>query len=49
MSTLTAPKIETAKGPAKLVDQHGLYLRASPKGAKMWIQRLTIRGAPDGR
>ena len=44
MSKLTVRKIETAKGPAKLVDEHGLYLRVSPKGAKMWIQRLTIRG-----
>ena len=26
------------------MDEHGLYLRVSPKGAKMWIQRLTIRG-----
>ena len=44
MSKLTVRKIETAKGPAKLVDEHGLYLRVSPKGAKTWIQRLTIRG-----
>ena len=44
MSKLTVRKIETAKGPAKLVDEHGLYLRVSPRGAKMWIQRLTIRG-----
>ena len=44
MSKLTVRKIETAKGPAKLIDEHGLYLRVSPRGAKMWIQRLTIRG-----
>ena len=44
MSKLTVRKIETAQGPARLVDEHGLYLRVSPKGAKMWIQRLTIRG-----
>ena len=44
MSKLTVRKIETAKGPAKLVDEHGLYLRVSPRGAKTWIQRLTIRG-----
>ena len=44
MSKLTVRKIETAKGPAKLVDEHGLYLRVSPRGAKMWIQRLSIRG-----
>ena len=44
MSKLTVRKIETAKGPARLVDEHGLYLRVSPRGAKMWIQRLTIRG-----
>ena len=44
LSKLTVRKIETAKGPAKLVDEHGLYLRVSPRGAKTWIQRLTIRG-----
>ena len=44
MSKLTVRKIETAKGPTKLVDEHGLYLRVSPRGAKTWIQRLTIRG-----
>ena len=44
MSKLTVRKIETAKGPARLVDEHGPYLRVSPRGAKMWIQRLTIRG-----
>ena len=44
MRKLTVRKIETAKGPARFVDEHGLYLRVSPKGAKMWIQRLTIRG-----
>ena len=44
MSKLTVRKIETAQGPARLVDEHGLYLRVSPRGAKMWIQRLTIRG-----
>ena len=44
MSKLTVRKIETAKGPAKLVDEHGLYLRVSPRGAKTWIQRLTILG-----
>ena len=37
-------KIETAKGPAKLTDDHGLYLRVSPRGAKSWIQRLNIQG-----
>ena len=44
MSKLTVRKIETANGPTKLADEHGLYLRISPKGAKTWIQRLTIRG-----
>ena len=37
-------KIDTAKGPAKLTDEHGLYLRVSPRGAKSWIQRLNIQG-----
>ncbi|MDE0658252.1 MAG: tyrosine-type recombinase/integrase [Gammaproteobacteria bacterium] len=37
-------RIETAKGPAKLTDEHGLYLRVSPRGAKSWIQRLNIQG-----
>ena len=44
MSKLTVRKVETAQGPARLLDEHGLYLRVSPRGAKMWIQRLTIRG-----
>ena len=44
LTTLTARRIETAKGPAKLTDQHGLYLRVSPRGAKSWIQRLNIQG-----
>ena len=44
MSKLTVRKVESVQGPARLVDEHGLYLRVSPRGAKMWIQRLTIRG-----
>ena len=44
LGKLTVRKVATAKGPARLLDQHGLYLRISPWGAKMWIQRLTIRG-----
>ena len=44
LAKLTVRRIETAKGPAKLTDEHGLYLRVSPRGAKSWIQRLSIRG-----
>lgn len=44
MGRLTVRKIETAKGPTKLTDEHGLYLRVSPRGAKSWIQRLNIQG-----
>ncbi|MCY3821698.1 MAG: tyrosine-type recombinase/integrase [Gammaproteobacteria bacterium] len=44
MAKLTVRRIETAKGPAKLRDEHGLYLRVSPRGAKSWIQRLNIQG-----
>ena len=44
MAKLTVRRIETAKGPAKLTDEHGLYLRVSPRGAKSWIQRLNIQG-----
>ena len=44
MARLTVRRIETAKGPAKLSDEHGLYLRVSPRGAKSWIQRLNIQG-----
>ena len=44
MAKLTARKIETAKGPAKLSDEYGLYLRVSQRGAKSWIQRLNIQG-----
>lgn len=44
LAKLTARRIETAKGPAKLTDEHGLYLRVSPRGAKSWIQRLNIQG-----
>ena len=44
MIKLTVRKVETVKGPAKLFDEYGLYLRVSPRGAKLWIQRLTIRG-----
>ncbi|MDE0242535.1 MAG: integrase arm-type DNA-binding domain-containing protein [bacterium] len=43
MAKLTVRRIETAKGPAK-TDEHGLYLRVSPRGAKSWIQRLNIQG-----
>ena len=44
MARLTVRRIETAKGPAKLMDEHGLYLRISLRGAKSWIQRLNIQG-----
>ena len=44
MARLTVRKIEAAKGPTKLTDEHGLYLRVSPRGAKSWIQRLNIQG-----
>ena len=44
MAKLTVRKIETAKGPAKLSDEYGLYLRVSPRGARSWIQRLNIQG-----
>ncbi len=44
LAKLTVRRIETAKGPAKLTDEHGLYLRVSPRGAKSWIQRLNIQG-----
>ena len=44
LAKLTVRRIETAKGPAKLTDEHGLYLRVSPKGSKSWIQRLNIQG-----
>ncbi len=37
-------RVETAKGPAKLVDEYGLCLRVSPRGSKSWIQRLNIQG-----
>ena len=38
-------RVDTAKGPVKLTDEHGLYLRVSPRGAKTWIQRLNIQGS----
>ena len=44
LAKLTVRRIDTAKGPAKLTDEHGLYLRVSPRGAKSWIQRLNIQG-----
>ena len=44
LAKLTVRRIETAKGPAKLTDEYGLYLRVSPRGAKSWIQRLSIQG-----
>ena len=44
LAKLTVRRIETAKGPAKLTNEHGLYLRVSPRGAKSWIQRLNIKG-----
>ena len=37
-------RIEATKGPSKLVDEYGLYLRVSPRGSKSWIQRLNIQG-----
>ena len=45
MARLTVRRVDTAKGPAKLTDEHGLYLRVSPRGAKTWIQRLNIQGS----
>ena len=45
MARLTVRRVDTAKGPAKLTDEHGLYLRVSPRGAKNWIQRLSIQGS----
>ncbi len=44
LAKLTVRRIETAKGPTKLTDEHGLYLRVSPRGNKSWIQRLNIQG-----
>ena len=44
MAKLTVRRIETAKGPTKLSDEYGLYLRVSPRGMKSWIQRLNIQG-----
>ena len=44
LARLTVRRIETAKGPSKLVDEYGLYLRVSPRGSKSWIQRLNIQG-----
>lgn len=41
---LTNHKVANAK-PGKHQDEYGLHLRVSPKGAKTWIQRLTIKGA----
>ena len=45
MARLTVRRVDTVKGPAKLTDEHGLYLRVSPRGAKTWIQRLNIQGS----
>ena len=44
MARLTVRRIETAKGPSKLVDEYGLYLRVSARGSKSWTQRLNILG-----
>ena len=48
MSKLTVRKIETAKGPAKLVDEQGLYLRVSPRGAKTAPRADVRRGRGGG-
>lgn len=40
---LTTRRVETAK-PGKHQDEYGLRLRVSPKGAKAWLQKITIQG-----
>ena len=32
--------------PGRYYDGNGLYLRVDPSGARRWVQRLVIRGAP---
>jgi integrase len=41
---LSAVEVTRAKGPAVLHDGGGLYLRASPTGAKSWVFRFQIDG-----
>ena len=41
---MTAAKIRTATGPAKLYDQNGLFLRVMPSGSRQWHWRGTVRG-----
>ena len=41
---LTARRMETARSPATLTDEHGMQRRMSPGGATSWIQRDYIKG-----
>ena len=43
-NALSAAQVRNAKGPVKLYDGHGLFLRVEANGAKRWVQRLVIRG-----
>ena len=39
---LSATEVRNAKGPAKLYDGNGLFLRVELNGAKRWVQRLVV-------
>ncbi|WP_245594998.1 tyrosine-type recombinase/integrase [Gemmobacter nectariphilus] len=36
--------VQTASGPGKYFDGHGLYLRIDPNGSRFWVQRIVING-----
>jgi integrase len=42
--SLTAMAVRNTKGPIKLYDGNGLFLRVEASGARRWVQRLVIRG-----
>ena len=41
---LTTKFVENVTKAGKYYDQHGLFLRVRPSGAKKWLQRYTING-----
>ena len=44
VNALTAAHVRNAKGPTKLYDGNGLFLRVDANGSKRWVQRIVVQG-----
>ena len=43
-SALSDRAVKAATAPGRMFDGHGLFLLVTPAGAKIWKQRITVRG-----